>query len=55
MASGDPVLVQAALAERLGRLADPARRAEMGAAGRARVLDRFTSERMGDAYARLYL
>lgn len=46
---------EAALADRLGLLADAARRAEMGAAGRGRVLDRFTSERMGDAYARLYL
>lgn len=47
---------EAALTDRLGRLVEDAGlRARMGEAGRDRVLARFTSERMGDAYARLYL
>jgi L-malate glycosyltransferase len=44
-----------ALADRLSRLArDDQRRAAMGAAGRARVLALFTSERMAESYDRLY-
>jgi glycosyltransferase involved in cell wall biosynthesis len=44
-----------ALAERLRRLVDsPELRRRLGQAGRARVLDRFTQERMAARYARLY-
>ena len=45
----------AALAERLAELArDPERRARMGAAGRARVLERYAVERLVDEVDRLY-
>lgn len=48
---GDEVL----LAERLGQLlASPDLRSRMGVAGRARVLERFTQERMARRYADLY-
>jgi glycosyltransferase involved in cell wall biosynthesis len=44
-----------ALADRLAELAaDPARRARMGAAGRARVLERYAVERLVDDIDRLY-
>jgi glycosyltransferase involved in cell wall biosynthesis len=44
-----------ALADRLARLAhDPERRARMGAAGRARVLERYAVERLVDDVDRLY-
>ena len=44
-----------ALAERLGRLAaDPALRARMGEAGRARVLERYSVERLVDDVDALY-
>jgi glycosyltransferase involved in cell wall biosynthesis len=43
------------LADRLAELArDPARRAEMGAAGRARVLERYSVDRLVDDVDRLY-
>ncbi len=43
------------LADRLAELArDPARRAEMGAAGRARVLERYAVDRLVDDVDRLY-
>lgn len=45
---------ETALADRIERLADPSLRASMGAAGHERVLERFTSQRMGEAYAALY-
>ena len=55
----DGFLVEAgdadALAERLARLArDPDRRAQMGAAGRARVLERYAVERLVDDVDALY-
>jgi len=44
-----------ALADRLAELAhDPSRRAEMGAAGRARVLERYAVDRLVDDVDRLY-
>ena len=44
-----------ALSDRLAELAaDPARRAQMGAAGRARVLERYAVERLVDDVDRLY-
>jgi glycosyltransferase involved in cell wall biosynthesis len=48
---GDPAALAAAL-ERL--LADPALRARMGAAGRARVLERFTASHMAQRTVALY-
>jgi glycosyltransferase involved in cell wall biosynthesis len=43
------------LAKRLAELArDPTRRAEMGAAGRARVLERYAVDRLIDDIDRLY-
>jgi glycosyltransferase involved in cell wall biosynthesis len=46
---------EAALADRLARLVDsPDLRRRLGQAGRERVLERFTQERMAARYARLY-
>ena len=49
--TGDDAALAAALVALLG---DAARRAALGAAGRARVVEQFTSERMHAAYAERY-